>query len=67
MKAHIYALGWHRNNCLKVILNSVDLRANIAVMKILVKLLITQLLCYAYTRLFTRSLQKKTINETNGW
>ena len=53
MKAHIYALGWHRNNCLKVILNSVNLRANID----------HENSCQAaYVRLFTHSLQK-TINE----
>ena len=40
MKAHIYPLGKHRNNCLKVNLNNVDKRTNIAVMNILVKLLI---------------------------
>jgi len=42
---------------LKVILNSVDLRANIAVMKILVKLLIQD-----YTFLAKKQLMKNT-----GW
>ena len=59
MKAHIYPLGQQRNNCLKAMLNSVDLRANIAVMKILVKLLIQDYLHIPF--------QKKKIQKNTGW